>query len=326
MVAGLHNAIRERRIFPVLFASGLGNIGADALLDFLVDYAARAGGARNGAGRSRRRQRRAAQAQGRRQRAGFALRLQDRQRSLLRAHYLLQGVFRRAEERRLGAELTRAIRPEKFAHLSIMQGKNAVAGQRAACRRHRRGGQAERHVDRRHAGRQGGAHPVSDGEAARAGHHLRHRAQDARRRRQAGRRPHQADGRRRHAALLPRSADAGVPDRRHRPAAHRGGGLQAEEPLPHRGQPARRPRCPIARPSAATPTCRDATRSRPAATASSATARSRWSRCRAAGSSSSSTTSSAAPSPRTTSRPWKRESSRRPSAASWPATRWSTSR
>src|SRR5207248_1489462 len=34
-----HEAIRDDKIFPVLFASGLGNIGIDHLLDFLVDYA-----------------------------------------------------------------------------------------------------------------------------------------------------------------------------------------------------------------------------------------------------------------------------------------------
>ncbi len=38
IVAGLHNAIREDKIFPVLFASGLGNIGTDEVLDFVVDY------------------------------------------------------------------------------------------------------------------------------------------------------------------------------------------------------------------------------------------------------------------------------------------------
>ena len=38
IVAGLHNAIREDKIFPVLFASGLGNIGTDEVLDFIVDY------------------------------------------------------------------------------------------------------------------------------------------------------------------------------------------------------------------------------------------------------------------------------------------------
>ncbi|MDR3764116.1 MAG: elongation factor G [Acidobacteriota bacterium] len=38
IVKGIHNAIREDRLFPVLFASGLGNIGSDEVLDFLVDY------------------------------------------------------------------------------------------------------------------------------------------------------------------------------------------------------------------------------------------------------------------------------------------------
>ncbi len=38
ITGGIHNAIREDRLFPVLFASGLGNIGSDEVLDFLVDY------------------------------------------------------------------------------------------------------------------------------------------------------------------------------------------------------------------------------------------------------------------------------------------------
>jgi len=38
IVSGLHNAIREDKIFPVLFASGLGNIGTDEVMDFIVDY------------------------------------------------------------------------------------------------------------------------------------------------------------------------------------------------------------------------------------------------------------------------------------------------
>ena len=35
---GLRDAIRERRVVPMLFASGLGNIGADKLLDFMVEF------------------------------------------------------------------------------------------------------------------------------------------------------------------------------------------------------------------------------------------------------------------------------------------------
>jgi elongation factor G len=38
IVAGIHNAIREDKLFPVLFASGLGNIGTDEILDFILDY------------------------------------------------------------------------------------------------------------------------------------------------------------------------------------------------------------------------------------------------------------------------------------------------
>ncbi|MEO6910345.1 MAG: GTP-binding protein, partial [Edaphobacter sp.] len=39
LVAALHEAIREDRIFPVLYASGLRNVGTDHLLDFIKTYA-----------------------------------------------------------------------------------------------------------------------------------------------------------------------------------------------------------------------------------------------------------------------------------------------
>ena len=38
LIPALHVAIREDRLFPVLFASGLGNAGADEVMDFIVDY------------------------------------------------------------------------------------------------------------------------------------------------------------------------------------------------------------------------------------------------------------------------------------------------
>ncbi len=44
LLNGLRDAIRERRIVPVLFASGLGNIGADRVLDFIVDFLPAASG------------------------------------------------------------------------------------------------------------------------------------------------------------------------------------------------------------------------------------------------------------------------------------------
>src|SRR5580698_5186198 len=39
LIAALHEAIREDRIFPVLFSSGLANMALDHLLDFIKDYA-----------------------------------------------------------------------------------------------------------------------------------------------------------------------------------------------------------------------------------------------------------------------------------------------
>ena len=38
LIPALHNAIREDKIFPVIFSSGLGNVGADRIMDFIVDY------------------------------------------------------------------------------------------------------------------------------------------------------------------------------------------------------------------------------------------------------------------------------------------------
>src|SRR5581483_6277369 len=39
LISALHEAIREDRIFPVLYSSGLGNVATDHLLDFLKVYA-----------------------------------------------------------------------------------------------------------------------------------------------------------------------------------------------------------------------------------------------------------------------------------------------
>jgi elongation factor G len=38
LIPALHNAIREDKLFPVIFGSGLGNVGADRVMDFIVDY------------------------------------------------------------------------------------------------------------------------------------------------------------------------------------------------------------------------------------------------------------------------------------------------
>src|SRR6202166_4067541 len=38
LIPALHNAIREDKLFPVLFASGLGNVSTDRLMAFIVDF------------------------------------------------------------------------------------------------------------------------------------------------------------------------------------------------------------------------------------------------------------------------------------------------
>ncbi|MBV8207023.1 MAG: elongation factor G [Acidobacteria bacterium] len=38
LVSGLREAVRDRRVFPVLYCSGLGNIGTDRLMEFIIDY------------------------------------------------------------------------------------------------------------------------------------------------------------------------------------------------------------------------------------------------------------------------------------------------
>jgi elongation factor G len=87
----------------------------------------------------------------------------------------------------------------------------------------------------------------------------------------------------------------------------------------------KRPKCPTAKPSAPRSRRRGVTKSRPAATANSATARFAWSPCPAAAASSLPAKSSAAPSPATSSPPLKRASSSRLRAAFSPASRSSTS-
>ena len=324
IIAGLHNAIREDKIFPVLFASGLGNMGTDEVLDFIVDYMPTAAerGTVNAAATANNGEPAVRKISDSEPLSLFVFKtISDPFAGRISFFKVFSGVLKNDATVQ---NFTRSS-SEKFAHLSVDAGQDGGSGQRTARRRHRRGGQAERHADRRHAGRQGRAHPVSAGDLCRAGHHLRHRAQDARRRRQAEQRHPQADGRRCHAALLPRSADQGIPDRGHRPAAHRGRRLQAEEPLPHRGQPE----------GAEGSLSRDHPRQgRRAGPPQEAVGRPRpvrrlqdqdgASAARRA-TSSSSTRSSAARFPRTSFPPSKRASSKRPRAASLPVSRSSTS-
>jgi len=139
LITALHEAIRDDRIFPVLFASGLGNIGSDHILDFLTTYAptaaerppvkliAASGAAASGNGSG---------SNGASSGAGETLKVSDSGPLALyvfktisdpfAGHISFFKVFSGVVKNDAAVQnFTRNV-AEKFAHLSIMQGKNAV--------------------------------------------------------------------------------------------------------------------------------------------------------------------------------------------------------
>ena len=99
LIPALHEAIREDRIFPVIFSSGLGNIGADRVLDFIVDYTPAPSEHEWVQGEATAsRQWRAPATPRDRCGAGFALCVQDGFRSFRRTDFVLQSFLRRVEE------------------------------------------------------------------------------------------------------------------------------------------------------------------------------------------------------------------------------------
>ena len=124
LLYGLRLAIAEHRVVPVLFASGLGNIGADRLLDFIVDYlpsAASRGVAKGVAAEG-------AAAAERKISDSEPLSLfvfktvSDPFSGRITYFKVFSGVVKNDS---MVQNFTRSS-PEKFAHLSILQGKQAV--------------------------------------------------------------------------------------------------------------------------------------------------------------------------------------------------------
>ena len=180
LIPALHNAIREDKIFPVIFGSGLGNIGADRVMDFIVDYTpapsehewVQGDPAASGNGEPPKRHETDAEPV-----SLYVFKtVSDPFAGRISYFKVFSGVLKN------DAAVVNFSRgsQEKLAHISIMQGKTAVPVTRVARRRHRRGGKTEGHADRRHPGRQVRADSVSAGEAAGAGHHLCHRTQEPR--------------------------------------------------------------------------------------------------------------------------------------------------
>ena len=106
LVPALHNAIREDKIFPVIFSSGLGNVGADRVMDFIVDYTpapsehewVQGEAAPDGNGDAPKRHETDDE-------PSVAVRVQNGVGCVCRANFLFQSFFRRAEERCDAAEL-----------------------------------------------------------------------------------------------------------------------------------------------------------------------------------------------------------------------------
>ena len=177
---GLREAVRDKKIFPVLLSSALHNIGSDAILNFLVEIfpspAVRGKSSRpQDAGPQRRNHR----AENRRFRAGFAFRLQDARRSLRRTHHLFQGHVRRAEERRDAQQFQPQLAGAPPARAGDA-GEDGDSRERSARRRYRRRRETEGNHHRRNARRQERAHFLSAGAHPRAFHHVCDRAENAR--------------------------------------------------------------------------------------------------------------------------------------------------
>ena len=244
LIGALHEAIREDRIFPMLFSSGLANMALDHLLDFLKVYApapverapiavhspAAQAVSGNGAGASEAETATRKVADSEPVAAVVFKTMSDPFAGRISFFKVVSGVLKN------DATLENYTRrgQEKLSHLSVMQGRKAIevpelhAGDIGAVAKLRDTltgdtlGQKGAEIQARAS-----SHP-------RAGHDLRHRAQIARRRGQARPRHPQAHGRRSPHPLLPRSPDQRVPHRRRRPAAHRSHRLAPQEALSRR--------------------------------------------------------------------------------------------
>ena len=139
LITALHEAIRDDRIFPVLFASALGNIGTDHILDFLVTYAPTAterpavklapvanAASVSGNGTSGNRASSAAETLKVSDSGPLALYVFKTISDPFAGHVSFFKVFSGVVKTDATVQNFTRNAAEKFAHLSIMQGKNAV--------------------------------------------------------------------------------------------------------------------------------------------------------------------------------------------------------
>ena len=180
LTAGLGRAVRAGRLFPVLCASGLRNIGIQPLADAIVSYVAVAG--RTAVRRDATPRASETDARGRRQ--GAARRCGSGRRSPIQfagritLFRVVSGVLKSDATVH---NITRDV-PERFGHVLAVQGKTQTHVPGAARGRPRRRRQAQGHAHRRHARRQGRRLRRAAAQVPGTRARLRHRAQEPRRR------------------------------------------------------------------------------------------------------------------------------------------------
>ena len=270
LVAGLKRGIAAGRIFPVLCVVGHDEHRPAAADGRHRRVRAVAGGAGLRRRRCRGRGSRATQGGGRG--AAGGVRLEDRRRSVRRTHHDVPGDLGNAQVGLDGAE--RHPRHGRAARQpGAVAGKDPDRGAGDQGRRPRRGGEAEGVADERPARRQVVQRPGGAGQVPGSRHLVRDRAEEPRRRREDQHLAAPAAGRGPDPELQPRRADQGAAAVGSGTVAHRSRGGEAEAPLRRRSEPEAAAHSLSGNDLRRRPKRTAATRNRPAATASSGTAR-----------------------------------------------------
>ena len=178
LVAGLKRGVAAARIFPVVLTSATANIGMQPLLDAIVAYvpspAERPLRARNADGDEVE----IATTDGGPASAFVWKTVADPFAGRITLFRVLSGTLKADSTLHNAGRDT----PERLGHLILLQGKTQtnVPGDQGG--RHRRGRQAEGDADERRARRQGGGDERAGDQVPRAGHLVRDRAEEPRRR------------------------------------------------------------------------------------------------------------------------------------------------
>ena len=182
--AGLRSAVLAGRIFPVLPASSLRNVGGAPAARRLVDLLPVARRSRRGDGAATPRPGGDRRASPTAEAPALGVRVQDASSTRTPAGISLFRVYSGTLKSDSHGPQHHARRGRAAGLAAAAAGQDPDPGARDPGRRHRRGGEAQGDADRRHARGQGAPDRLPAGRVPGARHHLRDRAEDARRRRQ----------------------------------------------------------------------------------------------------------------------------------------------